>query len=48
MAVKVGTRYVCPKCGSEFIVTRAGEGELKCHGEPMQVKSGPSQPGGKS
>lgn len=47
MPVKVGTRYVCVKCGSEFIVTRAGEGVLKCHGEPMQIKSPPTPPGGK-
>ena len=38
MANQVGKRYVCEKCGSEFIVTREGEGELRCCGEPMKVK----------
>jgi desulfoferrodoxin-like iron-binding protein len=38
MATQVGKRYVCAKCGSEFIVTKAGKGELKCCGQPMQIK----------
>lgn len=41
MPIKPGTRYMCTKCGSEFIVTRPGEGDLKCHGQPLQVKSAP-------
>lgn len=40
VATKVGTRYVCTVCNSEFIVTRAGEGELVCCKKPMQVKTG--------
>ncbi len=40
VATKVGTRYVCTVCNSEFIVTRAGEGELMCCQKPMQVKTG--------
>ncbi len=38
MANQVGKRYICAKCGSEFIVTRAGEGTLKCCGQPMEEK----------
>lgn len=38
MANVVGKRYVCTVCGSEFIVTKGGEGQLMCHGKPMQLK----------
>ncbi len=36
MANQTGKRYQCTKCGSEFIVTRGGNGTLKCCGQPMQ------------
>jgi len=39
MATQVGKRYICKKCGAEFIVTRAGKGELYCCGEPMERKT---------
>lgn len=38
MANTVGKRYVCEKCGSEFIVTRGGEGQLVCCGKAMEIK----------
>jgi desulfoferrodoxin-like iron-binding protein len=38
MANEVGKRYVCEKCGSEFVVTRGGKGQIKCCGEPMKTK----------
>lgn len=38
MANIVGKRYTCQVCGSEFIVTKGGDGCLQCHGRPMQVK----------
>jgi desulfoferrodoxin-like iron-binding protein len=38
MANEVGKRYVCKKCGAEFIVTRRGEGTLHCCGAPMELK----------
>lgn len=38
MANQVGKRYVCTVCGAEFIVTRAGEGEMKCCGKPLETK----------
>lgn len=39
MANQVGKRYMCTKCGSEFIVTKAGAGALICCDQPMQLKS---------
>ena len=36
MANQVGKRYICQKCGSEFIVTNAGE--ITCCGQPMELK----------
>ena len=38
MANEVGKRYVCKKCGAEFIVTRAGKGTLSCCSQPMEFK----------
>jgi desulfoferrodoxin-like iron-binding protein len=42
MATQVGKRYVCEQCGSEMLVTRAGEGELSCCGRPMQLRGTPA------
>ncbi len=38
MANQIGKRYICTKCGSEFVVTRGGEGSLKCCGQPVELK----------
>jgi desulfoferrodoxin-like iron-binding protein len=38
MANEVGKRYICAKCGSEFIVTSGGQGTIKCCGQPMTLK----------
>ena len=38
LANEVGKRYSCEKCGTEFIVTKAGEGKLTCCGQPMTLK----------
>jgi hypothetical protein len=38
MANEVGKRYVCGKCGAEFIVTRGGEGDMVCCGQPVEIK----------
>ena len=38
MANQVGKRYVCKKCGAEFIVTRGGNGTIHCCGQPMEQK----------
>lgn len=34
----LGKRYVCAVCGSEFLVTKSGDGRLECHGLPMQLR----------
>jgi len=38
MANQIGKRYRCTKCGSEFIVTKAGSGEICCCDQPMELK----------
>jgi len=38
MANQVGKRYVCASCGAEFIVTRGGDGEVKCCGMSVGEK----------
>ena len=38
MSNQIGKRYVCKKCGSEFIVTRGGDGTIVCCGQPMELK----------
>jgi len=39
MANDMGKRYRCAKCGTELIVTRAGNGAVTCCGQPMEKKS---------
>jgi len=38
VANQVGKRYQCTKCGTEMIVTKGGDGQLGCCGQPMQQK----------
>jgi desulfoferrodoxin-like iron-binding protein len=38
VANQVGKRYLCGKCGTEMIVTKAGDGELSCCSQPMTLK----------
>ena len=38
MANQLGKMYVCSKCGSQFIVTKAGDGTIKCCGQEMELK----------
>jgi desulfoferrodoxin-like iron-binding protein len=38
MANQIGKKYSCGKCGSEFIVTRGGSGQIVCCGQPMEQK----------
>jgi len=38
MANLIGKKYICTKCGSEFIVTKGGNGAVKCCGQPMEQK----------
>lgn len=37
MPTKIGQKYKCNICGNEVVVTNAGEGELVCCGQPMDV-----------
>ena len=39
MANETGKRYSCDNCGSEFVVTRGGEGTVSCGGKPMTKRS---------
>lgn len=36
MAVDTGKRYRCTKCGAEFIVTRGGDGALRCGDDALE------------
>jgi len=36
MANKVGKKYICEKCGATYIVTKGGNGEVSCCGQPMK------------
>lgn len=38
MANQVGKRYQCSKCSTEMIVTKGGEGQIVCCGQPMEQK----------
>lgn len=38
MANEAGKRYRCTKCGSEFIITKAGQGTVICCGQAMELK----------
>jgi desulfoferrodoxin-like iron-binding protein len=33
----LGKRYRCPVCEATVLVTKAGEGQLECHGQAMDV-----------
>ncbi len=36
MPVTTGKRYRCTTCGAEFIVTKGGEGTLRCGDDVLQ------------
>lgn len=38
MANQMGKRYRCATCGAEVMVTKGGNGEIKCCGKPMEQK----------
>lgn len=38
VANQTGKRYKCESCGSEFIVTRGGNGSITCCGTEMPLK----------
>ena len=37
MANLLGKRYQCGECEATVLVTKAGDGELVCHGKPMEI-----------
>ena len=37
MANLMGKRYTCAECEATVLVTKAGEGNLTCHGHAMVV-----------
>ena len=37
MANLMGKRYQCDECETLVLITKAGEGDLMCHGQIMQV-----------
>jgi desulfoferrodoxin len=37
MANQMGKRYVCSVCEATVLVTKAGDGELSCHGQAMEI-----------
>jgi hypothetical protein len=37
LANELGKRYVCAECATQVLVSKAGEGELACHGQPMAI-----------
>ncbi|GEM_PF-3278005 len=38
MTIKIGTKFTCPKCQSEFIMMKIGEGQLTCCGQKISEK----------
>ncbi|MBD47527.1 MAG: desulfoferrodoxin [Dehalococcoidia bacterium] len=38
MPNKTGKRYICHLCGSEFLVTKGGDGDMACCSSPTLTK----------
>ncbi|WP_075050819.1 hypothetical protein [Bacillus testis] len=38
MTLKIGSKFKCSVCESEFIITKLGKAELKCCGKEMEQK----------
>lgn len=38
MANQLGKMYLCGKCGAQIIVTKGGDGAVRCCGAEMQRK----------
>jgi hypothetical protein len=36
MPNQLGKRYTCATCGATVLVTKAGEGGVHCHDQPME------------
>lgn len=37
MVNSLGKRYTCSECGGQVLVTKPGDGDLECHGKPMEI-----------
>ena len=37
MANQLGKRYQCAECEATVLITKAGDGELSCHGQVMEI-----------
>jgi Desulfoferrodoxin, N-terminal domain len=37
MANQMGKRYMCTVCEATVLVTKAGDGELMCHAQVMEM-----------
>jgi hypothetical protein len=37
VANQLGKRYQCSTCEATVLITKAGDGELSCHGQPMEI-----------
>ena len=44
MANLMGKRYTCSVCEATVLVTKAGDGELSCHGQAMEIAAGQAAP----
>ncbi|HEY32498.1 MAG TPA: hypothetical protein G4O10_05275 [Dehalococcoidia bacterium] len=38
MASQLGKRYRCPTCGTEILCVKAGEGEVTCCGQAVELQ----------
>lgn len=36
----LGTKLACETCGGQVVVITGGDGDVHCHGAPMQVIAG--------
>ena len=37
MSNQLGKRYRCPKCGTEVLCTKSGDGAVNCCGQAMEM-----------
>lgn len=44
MPTLLGKRYKCATCGQEVLCVTAGDGEIECCGQPMDVQGAKQLP----
>lgn len=37
MSTEMGKRYFCETCNAEVLTVKAGDGDLECHDQQMQL-----------